>query len=391
MTTATNIPTALLSILLLFVAVSCNQKNETDSHVFTATLEPVDTLEISIDNTTRPFHFITDVCEIESKECLYFNESNRIDFYSLDTRKLTKQLKIPVEGPNGVGSLEYMRYVSADTMFVKGKSPFSIYQFNGKGVKTNTYDLTQGQHISKLRGFYANNNSPFLYLNRQLFLYVNPAVTSRGWVFNQPPLFRYTCADSTLSPLPFRFPEVFNDKQAEWTFIDFDPAVVLRNETVVASFPYQDSLYVYQPSHQQVERYSVRSIFQKGDNKPQKKVKSVDADYEIYRNITAYNFMAYDKYRDVFYRFVLHPVDMNIKPNAVIALNAITTKKPLSVQIIDSKFKLIGEVSFFKNKFDPDDFFVGKKGLYVSNNHSDNERFDETKLSYTVFALRRNK
>lgn len=371
---------------LLFICCSGKESSTLNNNLpFDYVLVPQDTVEIMIDMNTKPFHFLTEICYLNLKECLYFNESNRVDFYGLESKKLEKRIVIPVDGPNGVGLLEYIKYISPDTIFVKGKSPFKVYHFNDKGQKLGTFDLTGNKYIAS-RGFYANNNAPMLYSNNRLILYVGPAVNPTQWFFDQPLIFTYNRIDSSITNLPFRFPRVFDEKDKEWIFVDFNPGITINENNLLISYPFLDSLYVYSFLNRKLNTFAIKSVFQNRKNEAQPKSASVESYYKSYQNITAYYFIKYDKYRDVYYRLVLHPVEMETN-NKLIALNEIMEQKPLSIQIISNKFDLIGEINLMESKYGIDDFFIGEKGLYLSNNNSKNENFDENKLSYTLFVL----
>lgn len=92
----------------------------------------------------------------------------------------------------------------------------------------------------------------------------------------------------------------------------------------------------------------------------------------------------YDKYRKVFYRFALMPDD-NIKPFSN------NPHQSFSIIILNKDYEIIGETKFPGNTYAHHLCFVGKKGLYISENNENNPQFDENKLVLRCFTLQGRK
>lgn len=96
------------------------------------------------------------------------------------------------------------------------------------------------------------------------------------------------------------------------------------------------------------------------------------------------NHLMYDKYRKVFYRFALMPDD-NIKPFSN------NPHQSFSIIILNKDYEIIGETKFPGNTYAHHLCFVGKKGLYISENNENNPQFDENKLVFRCFTLQGRK
>ena len=97
-----------------------------------------------------------------------------------------------------------------------------------------------------------------------------------------------------------------------------------------------------------------------------------------------YHHLMYDKYRKVFYRFALMPDD-NIKPFSN------NPHQSFSIIILNKDYEIIGETKFPGNTYAHHLCFVGKKGLYISENNENNPQFDENKLVFRCFTLQGRK
>ena len=98
-----------------------------------------------------------------------------------------------------------------------------------------------------------------------------------------------------------------------------------------------------------------------------------------------YSHIMYDKYRNIYYRFVEMPCELadNETPYDESAPKA----REFSVIILNDKFEIIGETKFPGNKYFYKMSFVGKDGLYISENNLANPEFDENKLVFACFKI----
>ena len=91
----------------------------------------------------------------------------------------------------------------------------------------------------------------------------------------------------------------------------------------------------------------------------------------------------YDKYRDVYYRFVELPYELKQNESPFDDPKG----REFSIIIIDKDFNIIGETKFPGNKYFYKMSFVGRDGLYISENNLANPEFDEDKLVFACFKL----
>jgi hypothetical protein len=94
-----------------------------------------------------------------------------------------------------------------------------------------------------------------------------------------------------------------------------------------------------------------------------------------------YRGILYDKYRDVYYRFAVS------KGNEKAPLHQTRYHADISVIILDSDFKWIGETILPKNVYSYKFWFVGQDGLYISKSHPFNENISENTMSFGVFSI----
>ena len=91
----------------------------------------------------------------------------------------------------------------------------------------------------------------------------------------------------------------------------------------------------------------------------------------------------YDKYRDVYYRKVRHPYELKANESPF----EDPTGREFSIIIFDKDLNIIGETKIPGNKYLYKMSFVGRDGLYISENNEANPEFDEDKLVFACFKL----
>ena len=91
----------------------------------------------------------------------------------------------------------------------------------------------------------------------------------------------------------------------------------------------------------------------------------------------------YDTYRDVYYRFAEMACEVGPGEYPLDDPKA----REFSVIVFDKDFNIIGETKFPGNKYFYKMSFVGRDGLYISENNLANPEFDENKLVFACFKL----
>lgn len=377
---------ALIYSCLTIIFLNCS-KHTSESTVFTQTLIIADTLKIPVDAKTSAIHSLVKYNENKSNQEIYFVDGDNIKFYDIDRHQQVREINLPLEGPNGTQGGEQVLYISDDTIFVKGHNPLFIHQINSSGKKIKTFDLSKN---TEGRVFYSNSNSTLEYYKRNLYIYLNAGISGDKIILDAPAFFSISTDNGLVSSLPFKFPLPFRDDSKQWVFIHYNPGVTLSNNELLVSFPLLDSLYAYSiPKKTIINQQSLPSNFQTRPNEVVTRSSNMNVEkafYGQYQTTTAYNYIIKDDYRNVYYRFVLHSKEYEAK-NGLIALEAIMNEKPISIQIINKELRCIGEIELPKKRFAIDDYFVGKNGLYISNNHPGNPKINENILSYSRFVL----
>ena len=168
----------------------------------------------------------------------------------------------------------------------------------------------------------------------------------------------------------------------------YRPAIIISytytGKEVVVSLGQYDSIFV-SSDFKHKKAYNAKSHYL-----PHVRPVSQNLQIDLFKTIhdrglqPHYHHLMYDKYRKVFYRFALMPDD-NIKPFSN------NPHQSFSIIILNKDYEIIGETKFPGNTYAHHLCFVGKKGLYISENNENNPQFDENKLVFRCFTLQDRK
>ena len=327
--------------------------------------------------------------EEDGKEYLHFENSRKglyeIITFDLEKQEVHKRLPIEQEGPNGIPAMYGSKpYPDSNNYLIFQSTAFRISQMNGEGIIERNYQLkSPGRFVRVIL-------STFCYLPsfvRDSVLYFDQRVASKKKrnLPNYPIFAALDLNTGELDWAPLNFPTTFNGDYSHIQSGDsFTYDYNYKDDRLVCSFIESDSIMVTDDLIN-VKWYNAKSRFLDSMtpyiNEPTEDV------YDLIRNEekAKYWHLMYDKYRDVYYRFAEMPCELaeNEDPYDEFAPRA----REFSVIVLDKDFRIIGETKFPGKKYFYKMSFVGRDGLYISENNLANPEFDENKLVFACFKL----
>jgi hypothetical protein len=153
----------------------------------------------------------------------------------------------------------------------------------------------------------------------------------------------------------------------------------------VYSFHFDENIYVTLPDHRDIRRIPVRSRYISKIRFPE-----LRPPRELLRNECEnpnYGNLIHDPYRKVYYRIACPATEFeqNEDFKEIYAYG----RKTFSIIILDEDFNILGETLFPDFIYASSMMFVRKDGLYISTSHFKNPDFDEDKLCFTCFELKK--
>ena len=101
---------------------------------------------------------------------------------------------------------------------------------------------------------------------------------------------------------------------------------------------------------------------------------------------TALSTILYDEYSNVFYRIVYPPIKKEAGDDPM--LLRMYGSKNFNIIITDRDFRVLGEVHFPDNTYNPRVMLVRPEGLYISESHPLSKSYSDDELKMRLFTLK---
>lgn len=352
-------------------------------------LTATDSICLSIDEHTHYESKSIFQFEENGHEYLSFlNEkaSYKVHIYDLDTKQVIKTIHLQKEGRNAMPSTNGCFPLSSKHFLITTwNGVFGIINEKGEVENKNSFwkdsvNFHAFDHICCMSYTYrpAIIKDSILYFSQSLLKYPRK---KDEW--DKIPIFAYAdLHKKKLGWTELRYPSIFNKDEIDYILYDPEISYTYTGKEVVVSLGQYDSIFV-SSNFKHKKAYNAKSHYL-----PHVRPVSQNLQIDLFKTIhdrglqPHYHHLMYDKYRKVFYRFALMPDD-NIKPFSN------NPHQSFSIIILNKDYEIIGETKFPGNTYAHHLCFVGKKGLYISENNENNPQFDRKQTGIQVFHTSR--
>jgi hypothetical protein len=369
-------------LFLILLTLSCKQENKNDSvknSKDTNYLKIVDSVVFSIGSKVYYKSFQTHVFKSFDTTLLY--RSNFLN-QSIDIIDFTNKSMINSKTFAGIQKFGGSAFIplSKDSIFL-GSLMGEIYIKNNDSLVTKNIG---NKRMNEIR-FYGKNPFKPIQIDNEIFLY-NPANErqSESSFENRPLLSSYNLETNSLKIRNFKYPSSFyNNCWAEQQFpISFTKS---NNNKIVISLSTESNMYLYDPKLDSVitEINTAKSKYI-NDITPYTKCDFTDVSsyFKYLKSVGRYRSIEYDSVNNVYYRIVSLPTEKKLTGQRTQDIEV-----PLSVIVLDENFKIITERRLPSETYDPTDYFITDRGLWLSTNNEKSNSFNENQLSYVLFQL----
>jgi hypothetical protein len=381
-------------LFVLFVTVSCTtRKDYSAGYVLSDgyTLRKTESIKIPVDSSIVPKSKAIFYLENEIDQNLigFLNRGNEIVIFDLDRLCVHKKIKLAREGAHGVGTVRGFWYHNLDSIFITSEGDKKIYLVNKSGevIDRFPYHVTwDGMETGAT--FYSRShiNTPLVIKDSKIYL-TNYLLGNYGMYDinkfeNQRLCIEVDLKTKIVKLLPLTYPKGY------WDGVNYyEPsfARVFDGKRFVYLWRYFDRILVT-TDHFKGEYVPIQSKYIGRITKRPLPTDLTEHMKRLLESGAFYN-LIFDHFNEVYYIFV-YP---GIKVDSSVDLFRSWDNLPVfSVLILDHNFNRIGEILMPEKTYYLDNFFVGKKGLYLSRNNPDNPDFNENFLSFDVFQLVKN-
>ncbi len=317
--------------------------------------------------------------------CYLSRYNNKLLFYNIDSSTLSFTIQMPVIGPEGVGKIRGFLVHKLDTILLTTREQRTLYIIDQYGnLKKKipvSRDIKNGEY-----GTYIRNS---VYFEKNLIMDGHNIFAGTHLLKNPGPrelqdyklCLQIDLMNSQQKLLPMNYPPLGN-KNNEPVYNYF--STILVEDEFIYSFMSSHNLYKTK-DHKIIETIPAKSRYIEKDFKlPDFNSGSFEIIGKTVLEHPSYRNFYYDKYRNVFYRFVYPGIEIDKSDN----ISDLLEYRPVfSIMILDAELQVIGEVLMPKNKYNMKMAFVGKEGLYISTNHTGNPDFSADYLRFELFKL----
>tara|TARA_B110000908_G_scaffold170131_1_gene228838 strand:+ start:2089 stop:3315 length:1227 start_codon:yes stop_codon:yes gene_type:complete len=374
--------------LLAIFFISCEKGLKIGSKKFNKILSVDRTSEIKLSNDIHYKSWQIHVKEIANTTIIqrknYF--TNSIIEYNLDTEKIHNTYTFKSEGPNRVSKFDAAAFIEIrDSLFLIAQGNSTIYLVQNDSVIFKQYFDDTGQGFGNImQGF--NKRLPIKF-NDNIYISRTPSVARvDNFFYNENLLVKFNLKNKSLVECTVKYPKKYIKGKC-WTWQYLRPSFTFNNlNQIIFVFPIDPNIYVYDTEKDKfVQSIKFSSIYpSKRYPMPCQNISQKEYEYNARRS-SRYEAITYDKYRDLYYIFALHP------PKELRKANAKKTSMRISIMTLDSNFKLISEDLLPDNIYDYEDFFITKEGLWLSRNNPLDIDFDENLSRFDLLTLKEKK
>lgn len=384
--------TCIIIVCCLYIITACNNKDSNNRRTatsYTYSLEKSD-ININFPRDENTLYLIKSIFTYEdslgNKYLTFQNDRyNEILFYDIPSRKLLFKLNLEYEGADGVGNMLGYHISSLDEIYLTFFERPQIIVVDTAAHVKRRIDFSKNNLGNTIMSSISGSQiyTPLSIIDNRIYITQIPRF---GEEITHSPVSIYFDEKTSLSyDLPFYFPALIDNSEKDNVASNFaNFSREYDGEHFIYSFFFDENIYVTSIDHKQIQKIPVKSKYIK-NLKIRQRGSNVNIGTKLLGETANYGNLLYDKYRNVYYRFVYPETELDKNENFPQIMQ--TGRKKFSIIILDKEFNIIGETLFPDYIYMSNVFFIEKEGLYISNSHYKNPDFDEDKLSFICFRL----
>lgn len=346
-------------------------------------------LSFPIDEETRLPKFCLWSFKDNGNEYIAFdNQGDQIFFYSVKTQHLVKKMRFDREGKNGIVAINSFYIKDFDNIYIPSVQG-GIYVADTTAIIKQNICFSQFKDKYPLIRFLSTTiiHSPICFVGDKLYIPqpINPLLG--GDFLPHSPLGALL---DTISKIKKVTPSTYLSYVPTANIPSYVRGVTVSHcydgEKLIYSFDTEDSLFTLSSDFSFKESHVAKSRYiDKVEVEP---IKGGDLNMALKKNCetAGYGNIIYDKYRQVYYRFVYPEIELDGDDTNYMDILHWGGKR-FSIIILDKNLKVIGETLFPEYTYNSRLFFVCEDGLYLSVTHFKRLDFDENILRFQKIEL----
>lgn len=315
---------------------------------------------------------------------------NEILIYDIESDKLIKRIGFDTEGNNAiVGGFGGYYIVDMHHIYIPSLYMSTIYVTDTTGVINHQISYQCTKNGLFLVPFIPSYASQMNFIGNNLYIPQSLNRMLKESIVSESPIRAVvdTLTKEIIS-LPMKFPPLISEQDLGTAASgNCDYSSCYDSTNFVYAFYFDENIYITSSKHEIVDKKPAKSryfdkieIFKSQESNFQKMMK-------LQCEHASYGHIMYDKFRNVYYRFVYPPTYIDDYDGDYVDLYR-SGRKVFSIMILDKNFNVIGETLFPEYTYNPKLSFILEDGLYISLNHIKNPNYSDDLFQFQKFELR---
>ena len=375
------------NIIFLLSLVALNNCKPKQNEIKQINKQVYSTIQIPIDQSFNPG--LSRIQHFDSDSGEYIAIQNKTNFelgiFSLNSLDIHQIIPLKKEGPNGIGLMNGFTIKSEDTIVIASIPP-RVHLINFLGEKYSTIKIEDPE--KKANYLSSNNETPFIFLGKELFgiqpYFQDLYNISFKDIENTRPIFKLTIHSERENELKWLN---INRPKDEWDNgkKSLDISWTDNGDSILIAPQLDHRIWIVSKKKERL--LGIKEIKSNQINGFRIIKDSPVGDVEIIKDLEngRYELLLFDQYRKIFYRFFYPSIKIesyNLTPR-----NMLQNHPKLGIMILDKSLNIIGQHLFETNYAQAWNYFVGRKGLYISTNNPNRDDFDENILRYDIIRF----
>lgn len=373
-------------VILFFISCNSSSNNECKLEV------TKDSLVFQLNPQTSIFiKALFSYTDGKGREFLTFqnNVEPEILVYDMNTQEYINTITLEKEGPNGVGLFCGYTIYSWNEICIPCmmKNEIDIVDSTGLISRKIPYSTTiQGKQTLP---FIVTTfpYSPMYCIGQKLYMPQSPNLRLGDRTMEDSPVtLVLDTLTHQLTDLSLRFPPIMTSERIlkNTLGVEFCYSQSLVDNSFIYSFFFDEEIYIVSLDGKIKRKIPAKSKYIDKIN-VNRKVSDIASLAETLCRIPMYGNLIYDKYRDVYYRFVYPETELNPNENFMDIWQLGRTK--FSIMVLNKDLEVIGETLFPENTFASTLFFIREDGLYLSTSFIKNPNYSDDMLCFRKIKL----
>ncbi len=386
----------LVFALTFVVLTSCSEQgSNSGKQTYSNDFTEVGQVKLEIDSLSD-FNFPEfQVIQEDGQEMLLvMNKVNfSFDFYDLESGKKVKRKAIQKDERFPIRALYGFWYHNADSVFLFNQMFLNgITLLNKEGGIVTQYNFQEvdGSSIQAIRAsmvnHYSRSTNPTFYENGKLHfsdMSLNGFLSSAEVMEEFRPAIELDIISGEIKSVDeIRVPDFY--KGSTWQSYWGSFYRIKQDNLWIYSWAAMDSMLIYDRNLNKIQSVAAKSEFAKPVRNPSG-AKTVEDQFQEQITQTAYSYILFDTYREVYYRFVTiaRELDESFFEDQFPHL-----KNDFSIIVLDKDFNILTEKRFPGKIHYPYKSFVAEKGLYLSRTNPFYEGLNEDEVVYDIYEFK---